>query len=42
VRLVEKTLIQRRIKPKRLFVVTGDPSSVTGQGNGRVVFRLLD
>jgi len=42
VRLVEETLIQRGIKPKRLFVVTGDPSSVTGQGNGRVVFRLLD
>jgi outer membrane protein OmpA-like peptidoglycan-associated protein len=42
VRLVEKTLIQRGIKSKRLFVVTGDPRSVTGQGNGRVVFRLLD
>ena len=42
VRLVEKTLIQRGIKSKRLFVVTGDSSAVTGQGNGRVVFRLLD
>jgi len=42
VRLVEKTLIQRGIKSKRMFVVTGDPSAVTGQGNGRVVFRLLD
>jgi len=42
VRLVEKTLIQRGIKSKRMFVVTGEPSSVTGQGNGRVVFRLLD
>ena len=42
VRLVEKDLIQRGIKSKRLFVVTGDPQSVTAQGNGRVVFRLLD
>ncbi len=42
VRLVEKNLLQRGIKSKRLFVVTGDPRSVTPQGNGRVVFRLLD
>ncbi len=42
VRLVEKTLVQRGIPSKRLFVVTGDNSSVTAQGTGRVVFRLLD
>lgn len=42
VRLIERTLVRRGVAPKRLFVVTGDPSTVTGRGASRVDFRLLD
>ncbi len=42
VRLIERTLVRRGVASKRLFVVTGDTDAVTGQGSGRVDFRLLN
>jgi outer membrane protein OmpA-like peptidoglycan-associated protein len=41
-RLVERTLVRRRVAAKRLFVLTGDPNAVKKRGTGRVEFRLLD
>ncbi len=40
-RLIERILVRRGVKPKRLFILTGDRRSVTDAAPGRVEFDLL-